>query len=516
MADDLKKHLKQVTAKQDATSFKPILKPRKVSDQNDVLTQFGKPFLDRNQGEVKLYKEKDLRHKMMAFGNYLDRDGKSPVGSLIADPIKSLAKVTRPSQYLNKIRTESDILPAFGEFAMDAASVAGGAYENVGIGLKAIGKINHPLAKTLEPAFRNGLKKEWLTSATMASANKLAPVINKVPIARKVYKDVAFEIATQGSSANRDIEDVKKVLFGKFFGRDKEGYEFRKKTSSYDGTTLYEPQNPTKRSLLKNYIYGNETGFEPTDIQSTGLDKYTDMYGPMKSFAMKVENNDPADYMNLKDRLVSKYMDEAGSKSSATMAEGAKTYMDPERFRQGLNKYMDRNGVDEINFGVEGAQHLSISDDVAGHMGYIKRQPSGEFTYRSQDIWKFTPEDYNKKWNRFNEPHSYANDYPEDAHKYVKEDTRIMLDNYTRRKQAGLMDKAGKPFILQDERPISFTDNRPPVSPARLHPEDIANSGLEDYGPDDFNFDPNDFDLDLDGSTIPVGTKFKAIVNKMK
>lgn len=72
-----------------------------------------------------------------------------------------------------------------------------------------------------------------------------------------------------------------------------------------------------------------------------------------------------------------------------------------------------------------------IFDDVAGHL--VKFQMNkGKLRQTSQDMWKFNPADYAKRWN----------DSPNTANQ-----VRLI-------KQAALMDKVGRPFILQQSNPI--------------------------------------------------------------
>ena len=70
-------------------------------------------------------------------------------------------------------------------------------------------------------------------------------------------------------------------------------------------------------------------------------------------------------------------------------------------------------------------------DDVGGHV--IKLQmDKGKLKQTSQDMWKFNPSDYAKRWNESpNAP-----------------------DQVRLTKQAALMDKVGTPFILQQSNPI--------------------------------------------------------------
>lgn len=77
------------------------------------------------------------------------------------------------------------------------------------------------------------------------------------------------------------------------------------------------------------------------------------------------------------------------------------------------------------------ADYIGPIDDVAGHL--VKFQMNkGKLRQTSQDMWKFNPADYAKRWN----------DSPNTAN-------QVRLT-----KQAALMDKVGRPFILQQSNPI--------------------------------------------------------------
>ena len=84
-----------------------------------------------------------------------------------------------------------------------------------------------------------------------------------------------------------------------------------------------------------------------------------------------------------------------------------------------------------MTFRQPGTDYIDPIDDVAGRL--VKFQMSkGKLRQTSQDMWKFNPADYAKRWN--NSPNT-ANQ------------VRLI-------KQAALMDKVGRPFILQQSNPI--------------------------------------------------------------
>lgn len=84
-----------------------------------------------------------------------------------------------------------------------------------------------------------------------------------------------------------------------------------------------------------------------------------------------------------------------------------------------------------MTFRQPGTDYIGPIDDVAGHL--VKFQMNkGKLRQTSQDMWKFNPADYAKRWN----------DSPNTAN-------QVRLT-----KQAALMDKVGTPFILQQSNPI--------------------------------------------------------------
>lgn len=84
-----------------------------------------------------------------------------------------------------------------------------------------------------------------------------------------------------------------------------------------------------------------------------------------------------------------------------------------------------------MTFRQPGTDYIGPIDDVAEHL--VKFQMNkGKLRQTSQDMWEFNPADYAKRWN----------DSPNTANQ-----VRLI-------KQAALMDKVGRPFILQQSNPI--------------------------------------------------------------
>jgi flagellum-specific peptidoglycan hydrolase FlgJ len=95
-----------------------------------------------------------------------------------------------------------------------------------------------------------------------------------------------------------------------------------------------------------------------------------------------------------------------------------------------LSKFI-KGDAEFMVFRNPGTNYVGPIDDVGGHV--IKLQmDKGKLKQTSQDMWKFNPADYAKRWNESpNAP-----------------------DQVRLTKQAALMDKVGTPFILQQSNPI--------------------------------------------------------------
>lgn len=76
-------------------------------------------------------------------------------------------------------------------------------------------------------------------------------------------------------------------------------------------------------------------------------------------------------------------------------------------------------------------------DDIAGHVTKLHYN-KGQLNQTSQDLWKFNPGDYSKRWG----------------------DTPTGTEAVRLTKQAALMDKLGRPFILQQSNPININRKR--------------------------------------------------------
>ena len=190
------------------------------------------------------------------------------------------------------------------------------------------------------------------------------------------------------------------------------------------------------RNLLAQYVFGENPlikraffskatkNIKPVDANeaSRGFshgDRYEKLYPGVHSrrykMASVVAPNTPLRF----NEGVSEFIDYAGKNPIGKIIgkEGSPV------MRMGDNKFM--------TFREPGTNFVGPIDDIGGHL--VKFQMNkGKLKQTTQDLWKFNPADYTKRWGKS----------PDTAE-------RVRLT-----KQAALMDKAGTPFILQQSNPI--------------------------------------------------------------
>ena len=113
-------------------------------------------------------------------------------------------------------------------------------------------------------------------------------------------------------------------------------------------------------------------------------------------------------------------------------------------YSNGIGKIQGKEGdmVIETPMGFQtfrqpGTNYVGPIDDVGGHLVKIDYNNKGKLIQTSQDMWKFNPADYAKRWSGSTKSEAVRAN-----------------------KQAALMDKVGTPFILQQENPIYIGNNR--------------------------------------------------------
>lgn len=211
----------------------------------------------------------------------------------------------------------------------------------------------------------------------MAVTNRLAPFlqgVEKLPLKVAAYKTVK---RTKGNAS---------VTLSEIKGNP----------SDYAGASILGGGNLEGRNLVAQYIFG-----ENPIIKRVFFNKATSNIKP-------ISNNEAKRGFSHGDRYEQLY---------------------PGIYNR---RYEMRTGDTEFMvFRNPGTNYVGPIDDVGGHV--IKLQmDKGKLKQTSQDMWKFNPADYAKRWNESpNAP-----------------------DQVRLTKQAALMDKVGTPFILQQSNPI--------------------------------------------------------------
>jgi hypothetical protein len=375
--------------------------------------------------------------------------------------------VINPATY---VKAGSDVLSGTGEalsagnlsdFAMGVAKAGQGAMQVLpavhDLG-EALSNASHPLLNTI-PYLNSNTIGTYAKAAVLGGANEFADEFSKTPGLSSLYKKAAYNVGKMSASAARDISElnVSDVL--------------GKKATRYTGAIGSAEEG--NRNLLRNYIYGDTRGFKKSGLPLTGLGKYTDMYGDIPKYQMDAEHFGPISSRDIPYSFREKY----GIHYNAT--------------KEDIDKLLDEHGG-TLYAGVdEHESPINPNDNIAGHVGYITRAEDGTHMYRSQDLWKFNPEDYNKKWySPFDEDYlkEMKNDDPEKFS--VRKDAYVnkYLGDYIKPMQSSLMDKAGKPFALLHETPINYVKRETPLPSEQFNPSyksgtiDITKKPWEEEG----------------------------------
>lgn len=268
---------------------------------------------------------------------------------------------------------------------------------------------------------------------TLAAADAVAPLVVRTPGLRDLYKKAAYNIASTSNGIPKldPIEALKNMVNP---GRIKEKY-------TGDGTW----NNYSKRDLVRQYIYGDSPDFEEIDLKPFGLQKYYDRYGNMKVF--KLHSQTPHGETIVGDDFNSfRYKIKNAAKNNDLVKE--KGY---------VTLPVDANS---------GSNPVRPIDNVAGHMVRLSNtETPGRYMLTSQDIWKFHPDDYAKKWGAT----SFDDDVPNDYMTYL---------------QAKLLERAGKPFILMQENPFIWSSKYEDINNAKKFKKGgvfVSSRGQYDY-----------------------------------
>ncbi len=377
---------------------------------------------------------KAIRQKQGELKPATSQGAVSKVLSVLANPVSAASYVVKGQRipdYFDKAETKPydaaigllNPVNAYKDIDYSMQDVARGDYGSAALNFASgIGSIPSTLAwarkaspKLYSVNERLIKNRDYGTLAAvnmLAAADAVAPLVVRTPGLRDLYKKAAYNVAsTSGGAFQLDpIEALKSIVNP---GRIKEKYR---------GDGIWD--NDSKRDLVRQYIYGDSPDFEEIDLKPFGLQKYYDRYGNMKVFKLhsKIPHGetivgDDFDYFRYKIQNASKNNDLVKEKGYVTLPVDANSSSNPVR----------------------------PIDNVAGHMvRFSNTKTPGKYMLTSQDIWKFHPEDYSKKW------HAFGDD--------------AATRDYITYLQAKLLERAGKPFILMQENPFIWSSKYQDVS----------------------------------------------------
>ena len=254
------------------------------------------------------------------------------------------------------------------------------------------------------------------SNIAMAIANRITPFLSKVE--KLPLKVAAYKAAKRtNGNASVSLQDIKTM------------------PADYTGSSILGGGNLEGRNLLAKYIFDENpvvkrmffnkatSNIKPISRNEARRgfshgDRYEQLYPGVHNRRYEMSAVVPSG-RPLKFENVTKFTDYAG-KNPISKVVGKET--EPV-MRMGDKEFM--------TFRQPGTDYIGPIDDVAGHL--VKFQMNkGKLRQTSQNMWKFNPADYAKRWN----------DSPNTAN-------QVRLT-----KQAALMDKVGRPFILQQSNPI--------------------------------------------------------------
>lgn len=254
------------------------------------------------------------------------------------------------------------------------------------------------------------------SNIAMATANRITPFLSKIE--KLPLKVAAYKAAKRtNGNASVSLQDIKTM------------------PADYTGSSILGGGNLEGRNLLAKYIFDENpvvkrmffnkatSNIKPISRNEARRgfshgDRYEQLYPGVHNRRYEMSAVVPSG-RPLKFENVTKFTDYAG-KNPIGKVVGKET-----------EPVMRMGDKESMTFRQPGTDYIGPIDDVAGHL--VKFQMNkGKLRQTSQDMWKFNPADYAKRWN----------DSPNTAN-------QVRLT-----KQAALMDKVGRPFILQQSNPI--------------------------------------------------------------
>lgn len=278
------------------------------------------------------------------------------------------------------------------------------------------------------------------SNIAMATANRITPFLSKVE--KLPLKVAAYKAAKRtNGNASVSLQDIKTM------------------PADYTGSSILGGGNLEGRNLLAKYIFDENpvvkrmffnkatSNIKPISRNEARRgfshgDRYEQLYPGVHNRRYEMSAVVPSG-RPLKFENVTKFTDYAG-KNPIGKVVGKET--EPV-MRMGDKEFM--------TFRQPGTDYIGPIDDVAGHL--VKFQMNkGKLRQTSQDMWKFNPADYAKRWN----------DSPNTANQ-----VRLI-------KQAALMDKVGRPTykkrIKKAQQGMRFVSYNP-VSNPTIDYTDITN-----------------------------------------
>lgn len=208
-------------------------------------------------------------------------------------------------------------------------------------------------------------------------------------------------------------------------------------TIESDNTKVVRPEihEPIKAKPRQYSIV--DLGGEPSNDTRSAAERNRDYWHPIKGAKARFKasmSNETNPLVGIERTILPSAAGAALVTTPAAVVGGALGNMTVDKLTGGWGNWLeDKTGIpSEIGvYTKPGTDYIGPIDDVAGRL--VKFQMNkGKLRQTSQDMWKFNPADYAKRWN----------DSPNTAN-------QVRLT-----KQAALMDKVGRPFILQQSNPI--------------------------------------------------------------
>lgn len=253
------------------------------------------------------------------------------------------------------------------------------------------------------------------TNVAMASLNRIMPFLSNVE--KTPARITAYKVGrrTKGN-ASVSLKDIKS------------------NESTYTGSSTPEGNNGN-RDLLGMYLFKND----PLISRSPWFKKISNSFKPAKGKGFSYNQRYSELYPGIENRRY---------QMQSVVKEGHPLKFDSiddfNSYSNGIGKIQGKEGdmVIETPMGFQtfrqpGTNYVGPIDDVGGHLVKIDYNNKGKLIQTSQDMWKFNPADYAKRWSGSTKSEAVRAN-----------------------KQAALMDKVGTPFILQQENPIYIGNNR--------------------------------------------------------